>query len=228
MLFLTVYGPELESLFFYIHKFTYKDIEVSREQLYSVYLPHSLPASKGQTKNIDDALHYLKSARLIAGDKSYVSLLQERNSALPFSALLLHQFRELESISLHLPVVDCLYITLLEQLYVNPNRVWVSDVHAAANQLELARQIGGVSQEKINAWRRVMEFLGLGYRIGNGFYCLYQPELLYSVVRRWERTEGTLQELFENHLQSWFPCLSTRGEIALPVAHGLEQLALPC
>lgn len=225
MLFLTVYGPELESLFLYIHKCRGMNVEVSREQLYSVYLPHLPSTSKGQTKNIDDALHYLKAAKLITGDKAYTSLLQERELTLPFATLLLQKFRHLESIAPNLSAIDHLYITLLEQLYVNPNKMWVSDVHTIANQLELARRIGGLSQEKINAWKRVMEFLGLGYRVGSGFYCLYQPELLHTIARRWMRTEGTLQDFFEGHLQAWLPCLSARGEVALPIAHALEQLA---
>jgi hypothetical protein len=71
-----------------------------------------------------------------------------------------------------------------------------------------------------------MEFLGLGYRMGSGFYCLYQPEFVHSIIRQWTPTEGTLQEFFESYLQSWLPCLSARGEVALPAAHALEQLAL--
>jgi hypothetical protein len=225
MLFLTVYGPELESLFLYIHKLTYRNVAVSREQIYAVYLPHVSPGSKGQTKNIDDALHYLKATGLITGDKAYTSLLQKELFSLPFAALLLHQFKQLESFAFRLSTIDHLYITMLEQVYINPDKVWVNDVHTAANQLDLARQVGGVSQEKVNAWRRVMEFLGLGYRIGNGFYCLYQPELLYAIARRWAKAEGTLQEFFEDHLQTWLPCLSARGEVARPVANALEHLA---
>jgi hypothetical protein len=225
MLFLTVYGPELESLFLYIHKFTCKHGKVSREQLYSAYLPHMFPVSKGQTKNIEDALNYLKTARLIEGDSAYRSSLQDIDGALPFAALLLRQFRQLERVSLSLSPIDRLYITLLEQMYVSPNHLWISDVHAAANQLELAQQIGGISQEKIGAWKRVMEFLRLGYRVGSGFYCLYQPELIETLARRWDKTEDTLQEFLEGYLQSWIPCLSARGEVALPVAHALDQLA---
>jgi hypothetical protein len=59
MLFLTVYGPELESLFYYIHAYTIREGFVSREQLYSAYLPQTALAHKGQTKNIEDAINYL-------------------------------------------------------------------------------------------------------------------------------------------------------------------------
>lgn len=225
MLFLTVYGPELESLFLYIHKFTCEYGGIGREQLYSVYVPHIPPVSKGQTKNIEDALNYLKTARLIEGDSIYKSLLENEDITLPFAALLLRQFRRLEQVSLNLPAIDRLYISLLEQLYVSPNRLWLDDVHAAANQLDLAQQIGGISQEKIGAWKRVMGFLGLGYRVGNGFYCLYQPELIDALAQRWNKTKDTLQEFFEGYLQCWLPCLSARGEIALPAAHALDQLA---
>ena len=144
---------------------------------------------------------------------------------MPFAALLLRQFRQLEHVSTQLPLLDLLYITLLEQLYIAPNRVWISDLHAATNQLGLAQQSGGISQEKIGAWKRVMEFLGIGYRMGSGFYCLYQPELLHVIALRWSLTEGTLQEFFEGHLQSWIPCLTGRGEVAQPVVHALEHLA---
>jgi hypothetical protein len=225
MLFLTVYGPELESLFYYIHKYAQRDGSVSREQLYSAYLPQIALARKGQTKNIEDALNYLKAARLIRGDKECFYMQADIDVSLPFAALLLRQFRQLEHDSTQLPLLDLLYITLLEQLYIASNRVWVSDVHAAANQLGLAQQTGGISQEKIGAWKRVMEFLGLGYRMGSGFYCLYQPELLHAIVLRWPLTEGTLQEFFEEYLQSWVPCLTGQGEVAQPVAHTFEDLA---
>jgi len=225
MLFLTVYGPELESLFYYIHKYAQRDRSVSREQLYSAYLPQTALARKGQTKNIEDALKYLKAARLIGGDKECFYMQPDIDVSLPFAALLLRQFRQLEHDSVQLPLSDLLYITLLEQLYIAPNRVWISDLHAAANQLGLAQQIGGISQEKIGAWKRVMEFLGLGYRMGSGFYCLYCPELLQAIAERWPLVEGTLQEFFERFLQSWVPCLTGRGEVAQPAACALEYLA---
>ncbi len=225
MLFLTVYGPELESLFYYIHKHTQEEGSVSREQLYSAYLPQTALTHKGQTKNIEDAVHYLKAARLIGGDKVYYSTQPSVDLTMPFAGLLLRQFRQLEQISAHLPPIDLLYITLLKDLYITPNRLWIGDLHAAANQLSLAQQTGGISQEKVGAWKRVMEFLGLGYRMGSGFYCLYQPELLYAIALRWHLTEGTLQEFLEEHLQSWVPCLTRRGEVAQPAAYALEHLA---
>src|SRR5205085_4162754 len=128
-------------------------------------------------------------------------------------------------VSSQIPPIDFLYITLLEQLYITPNQSWISDVHAAANQLGLAQQIGGISQEKIGAWKRVMEFLGLGYRMGSGFYCLYRPELLQAIALRWPLTEGLLQEFFEAYLKSCVPCFTARGEVAQPVAHAIEHVA---
>ncbi len=225
MLFVTVYGPELESLFYYIHKYTQQEGSISREQLYSVYLPQTALTHKGQTKNIEDAISYLKAARLIEGDKEYFDTQSCVDMSMPFVALLLRQFRQLEQVSTQIPLLDLLYVTLLEQLYIDPGRVWISDLHAEANQLRLAQQIGGISQEKIGAWKRVMEFLGLGYRVSSGFYCLYRPDLLHAVALRWPLTEGTLQEFFEGHLQFWVPCLTARGEVAQPVASTLEYLA---
>ncbi len=224
MLFLTVYGPELESIFWYVYKYTHQAGSVDREQLYSVYLPHAAQASKGQTKNIEDAINYLKATGLIGGDSAYFTRQSNIDIDIPFAALLLRQFRQLEHHSPQLSLLDLLYITLLEQLYILPDRLWISDVHAAVNQLELAQQVGGVNQEKIGAWKRVMEFLGIGYRMGSGFYCLYQPKLLHAIAWRWVMTEGTLQEFFEEHLQSWIPSLTARGEAAQSVFYALEQL----
>lgn len=225
MLFLTVYGPELESIFYYIHKYTKQEGSLSREQLYSVYLPQTDLNTKGQTKNIEDAINYLKATGLIGGDQAYFCTKPNVDKSIPFAVLLLRQFRQLEQTSSQLPLLDLLYITLLEKLFIAPNRVWISDLHAATNQLGLAQQIGGISQEKVGAWKRVMEFLGIGYRMGSGFYCIYQPELLHAIALQWSLTAGSLQEFFEKHLQSWVPCLTERGEVSQPVAHALEYLA---
>lgn len=225
MLFLTVYGPELESLYFYVQKYTSLQGSVSREQIYSVYLPRTVPKQGGQTKNLEDAVNYLKAARLIDGDKALSSTHLDAEAHIPFASLLLHQLRHLEQSSPQLPPLDLLYITLLERLFIAPNRMWISDLHAVTNQLELAQQVGGISQEKIGAWKRVMEYLGVGYRMGGGFYCLYRPELLEAIIQQWDLSEGTLQEFFERHLQSWIPALTSRGDAALSVTHGLEWLA---
>lgn len=224
MFFLTVYGPELESLFRYIHKYTLSEGFVNREQLYSAYLPQISLSQRGQTKNIEDAVNYLKSAKLIEGDKAYTSTIHHAETYMPFGVLLLNQFRQLERTPSNLSLLDLLYITLLEQLYISPNQMWISDLHIAVNQLDLAQQIGGISQEKTGAWRRVMEFLGVGHRIGSGFYCLFRPEVVNTLTQSWSAKEGTLQDFFEGHLQSWIPCLTARGEIALSIAFTLEQL----
>lgn len=224
MLFLTVYGPELESLFLYIHNRA-RNTGVSREQIDAAYLPQRLQPQKGQTKNIEDALGFLKAAHLITGEQSFSSCVQGEEALLPFAALLLRHFRQLQLQAPQLPLLDLLYIRMLDGLFISPDRVWISDLHTAANQLDLAHQAGGVSQEKIAAWKRVMEFLGIGYRVGNGFYCLYRPELVSLIAHQWNRTEGTLQDFFERHLQQWIPCLTARSDVACSVSHPLEWLA---
>jgi hypothetical protein len=224
MLFLTVYGPELESLFLYIHSAA-RDRAVSREQIYAAYVPQRLQPQKGQTKNIEDALGFLQAAHLITGEQSFSSCVQDAEAALPFAVLLLRHFRQLELQALQVPLLDLLYIRMLDWLFISPDRPWISDLHTAANQLDLAQQAGGVSQEKIGAWKRVMEFLGAGYRVGNGFYCLYRPALISPIAQQWERSEGTLQDFFERHLQHWIPCLTARSEVAWAASHPLQWLA---
>jgi hypothetical protein len=225
MLFLTVYGPELESLFYYIHNFTCINKEVSREQIYASYVPHAKLASKGHLKNVEDGIQYLKAAKLIVGDTIYSSAVLPHDLSVPFAVILLRQFQQLKAHPHKLSSLDLLYITLLEQLYIIPNRMWISNLHSAANQLDLAQQAGGISQEKIGAWKRVMEFLGVGYRMGGGFYCLFQPDLLSAILQQWPQKDGSLQEFFESYLQDWLPCLSARGDVAFPIAHSLDLLA---
>ena len=224
MLFLTVYGPELESLFGYIHKYSRLKGSISLDQIYSAYLPSLTLAQRGRAKNIDDAVNYLKAAQLIRGNGEYTSLVSEADAGFSFAALLLRQFRNIEQNAQQVPLIDLLYITILEQLYIIPNCSWIGDVHTAVNQLDLACQLGGVSQEKVGAWKRVMEFLGLGYRMGSGFYCLYSPALLKGIVGQWGVTEGSLQVFFEEYLTRWVPCLTAQGDVASPVGHPMKRL----
>jgi hypothetical protein len=226
MLFVTVYGPELASLYSFIQQQTKVYGGVSRDQLYASFVPHAGIPLKGQTKNIDDGLNYLKSSGLVEGDSEYsCSKIGIEADDLPFAALLLRRFRQMEKAFPKCIMIDHLYITLLERLYILPDVVWIDNVHTAANQLDLAKEIGGVSIEKIGAWKRVMEFLGLGYRMGNGFYCQYQPDILGNVIQQWSKREGTLQEFFEDHLQTWLPCLTARGEVAHSVEFTLDYLS---
>ena len=176
MLFLTVYGPELESVFSYVHTYTKIQTNIAQEQIYEAYLPQTSQKSRGQTKNLEDALGFLKAAHLINGNGLYSSCVSTTEALLPFPILLMRQLRLLEQNSSQLSLIDLLYIRMLDCLFISPNQLWINDLHAAANQLDIAKQAGGVSQEKIGAWKRVMEFLGVGYRVGNGFYCLYRPE----------------------------------------------------
>ena len=225
MLFLTVYGPELESVFSYVHTYTKIQTNIAQEQIYEAYLPQTSQKSRGQTKNLEDALGFLKAAHLINGNGLYSSCVSTTEALLPFPILLMRQLRLLEQNSSQLSLIDLLYIRMLDCLFISPNQLWINDLHAAANQLDIAKQAGGVSQEKIGAWKRVMEFLGVGYRVGNGFYCLYRPELVFSIAHQWAETEGSLQDFFERHMHHWIPCLTARSEVAFSASYAMEWLA---
>ena len=216
MLFVTVYGPELESLFQYICVYSEKQGTVHKQQIYDAYCPHASAPSKGQTKNIDDGLRFLLAARLIEGEHLYTPTIPLPVDPLPFAALVFRQLYQLDQYEI--APLDHLYISLLEQLFILPNRMWVENVHQAVNQLPLAQQLGGISQEKTGAWRRVMEFLGVGYRKSEGFYCLYSPDLILSLLQHWGHVEGTLQPCCEEYLQQWLPCLTAQRDIARSVA----------
>jgi hypothetical protein len=224
MLFKTVYGPELAQ----IHNFLMQPADVTVESLEHVcnnFLPYNQTDEnqpKPQAKNIEDALAFLKAAHLFNDDPS--SLVAQQVGKQSFALRLFNQFQLLQQTLPAIPSLDLVYITLLNELFILPNQVWVADFHKTANELVIVRQVGGLSQEKTNAWRRVMEFLGVGYRIGTGFYCLYKPELVIEILAMWDKTEGTLQELLESYLVQWLPGLTAQNEIANSLGNTLAYL----
>lgn len=90
------------------------------------------------------------------------------------------------------------------QLFVVPNQLYVKDIHYEAN---LKFEKLAISQEKVNAWKRIMEYFGLGYRVYGGFYALPHIHLMEMSVKKIGEWEGPLQVLFEKKLDPFIPCV---------------------
>jgi hypothetical protein len=210
MLFRPVYGPELEAIFTFISG---SAEPVLREDIYRACLPQTDRRTSVSTQGVDDALSFLTAAYLIEGSRKFKSL--PVNSDEPFQLLVLRQLQALAQGDLE-PVheTDPLYIQLLDQMYIRPDQVFISDLHTAANQVRTVKEIGGLSQEKLRAWKRVMAFLGLGYRVGNGFHCTLSPTLLQSIVERRLLGEMAITAFIETALSRYLPSQTQVGELA--------------
>jgi hypothetical protein len=165
------------------------------------------------TQSIDDALSFLVSADLIREvDDDYVARPIQAPS---FRLAVLMQARGLQLGDIEPKhVTDPLYMLILEELFVRPNRVFVADLHAEVNKLRQVQEVGGLSKEKLQAWKRVMAYLGMGWRVGDGFACACAPYLLKEILDAWEYDEGPLQVFLEAHLGKFLPFQTVGGDLA--------------
>ncbi len=223
MLFRTVYGPELEAIYQFVVKSNAQGAKPGRQDIYAAFVPRRSDGTFPPTQNVDDALAFLKSARMIEGDAGFQARKPAPNGT--FAAQLLRAMRSIES-GAEEPdhVIDPLYILLLTELFIKPDRLFVKNVHAEANRLRQVREAGGLSKEKIQTWKRVMEFLKVGRRALGGFLCAYAPELVLAIVNQWAEDRGTLQSFFVDHFDHVLPYSQTNGDLARSVAASLTCL----
>jgi hypothetical protein len=224
MLFRTVYGPELEAIYRYVVDRNAQGICPQRAGIHAAFIPCRPDGTFPTTQNVDDALAFLKSAHLIEEANGYHTV--GTMNALPFAVQVLQALRRIER-KQEPPdhPVDPLYTLLLTELFVKPDRLFVQDVHAEANQVPAVEAAGGLSQEKIGAWKRVMEFLGAGRRVVGGFLCAYSPVLVASILAQWDSKEGTLQSFLQDCFDRVLPYARADGDLSQMVSAPLCYLA---
>jgi len=223
MLFRTVYGPELEAIYEFIAQANRDGRAPSRQDIHEAFVPRQPGGGFCHTKNADDALAFLRSGRMIQGDGAY-RVTTESNG--PFKVKLLRAMRRLE-LGQEEPEhpLDRLYMLILTELFIRPNQFFVRDVHGAANRLREISELGGISREKAQSWKRVMEYLGLGRRAFGGFLCVYSPWLIGEIVEQWPEERGTLQGFFEGYFDHILPYRRQDGDLADAVRLPFEHLA---
>ena len=215
MLFKTIYGPELESIFNFISKHG----PVKRELLYRAYLP-VVQGSLGNKTNLDDAITFLISSNLVQKDIS--ETLQVKAKGEKFKLLLLTNLRQIqEERSEAKSIMDAWFLNLLEILFIKPNQLVLFKLHQRFNDCG-APEI--ISEEKVNAWRRFMEYMGAGRRVFSGFYSLYSPGLLLELIKSWPEKEGPIQLFFEEQMGKYIPWQTSEGDAASAVTTGLTYL----
>jgi hypothetical protein len=209
MLFRPVYGPELEAIYSFISQ---SEIRTSRQDIHQVFLPSRSNQNTLSTQNIDDALSFLISAGLITEFQNQFETKISINY--PFRLLVINHLRQLSQNEIEPKhPTDPLYFRLLDELFIKPDRLYVVDVHAEANKMHSVSEIGGISKEKIQSWKRVMEFLGTGRRLSAGFQLVYSKDLILEILDSWNKEEATLQSFFEHHFSLFLPFRTNRGDL---------------
>lgn len=211
LLFRTVYGPELSSVFFWIKEkgpFTKRKIK-------EVFGKNQ---KKRETSSIsiDDAISFLSTIMFLKeNNRGEIFCINREITPHNFKMMVLKQLREIQfkgnQNGNHM--LDPFYLGLLEAIFIKKNKPFVRDIHQQANKLDLPCSC---SSEKINSWKRVMEFLEVGKRGYGGFLVYYSPAMLEEIIKLWG-TEGPLQDLLENHINNFFPWANQKGDISLPV-----------
>ncbi len=220
MLFRPVYGPELAVIYNCIIQ---KKSAISRKNIYRCVLPIYQSDKVTSTQNVDDALSFLVATGLIKGSSQFHAVFS--NHMKPFGLIVLQQLQALSCGAIEpFHEIDTLYFFILDQLFIKPNRSYVANLHAEVNKLRLVTQMGGISQEKIRSWKRVMGYLGLGCRIGHGFQCVYSPELLLNIFDTWSNEQGFIQIFLEEHFVNYLPFQAMTGDIAEAVQQPLLHL----
>lgn len=223
MLFRTVYGPEIEAIHRHVVECNAQGVRPQRADIHAAFIPRRSDGRFTLTQNVDDALAFLKSAHMLEEANGYHTLGTMDGS--PFAVLVLQALRRIER-NEEPPdhPVDSLYTLLLTELFVKPDRLFVQDAHAEANRLRAVEAAGGLSREKTGAWKRMMEFLGVGRRVAGGFLCIYSPILVSSILTQWNHTEGTLQSFLQDCFGRVLPYARADGDLSQAVSAPLSYL----
>jgi len=214
MLFKTVYGPELETVFCFLQYFG----PAGRDEIYNTFLPQA-GEKLGSSTNLDDALVFLQSGGVVKKleNEQYVSCGESC-----FALQLLRNLRAIQKVKVPAEhPLDPWYLNIIEKIFIYPDRPVVFDMHTKVNTLKVPSPI---SEEKINAWRRVAEFLGFGFRVFSGFWCYYRPDLVLTIIDAWDNAAGPLQEFLEEYFSNYLPWVTSGGDVALSLWHPLEIL----
>ncbi len=219
MLFRTVYGPELESIYCYIEEFG----PLCRSDVISAFSGVDA-GDKASSANIEDAISFLKSAGMIKAKSEKYYAICKITDSLDFKICLIKQIRNLDKSQSKL---DTYYFQILDLLFVKQNIIFHNDLHKTINSLDLPFPC---SEEKINAWRRVLEYLGLGSRGFAGLAVQYDFEIVKRIITKWDEIEGPLQNFLEQCFAQYLPWSTYEGEISdilkLPLLKLVDQGAI--
>jgi hypothetical protein len=194
-LFQMCYGPEIHSIFWTIQR----NPEIGMDELVRKfqYLPEG-----NITSLVDAVIKFLLELEVIQIDHAKKLWTKETDLGMMD---IFNRFNKIAE-KYNDPInPNFVFTTMFYELFVKTGNLYIKDLHFETNKIFTKVS---VSQEKINAWKRMMEYFGLGYRYYNGgFYALPQLKLMRNLVNYTRNWEGPLQIFFENHINPIIPCI---------------------
>jgi hypothetical protein len=223
MLYRPVYGPELKEIYEYVAA---ADVQgQDRPAIYAAFVPERTGPASAPTQNVDDALAFLVSAHLVSDEDGVFRAQSHALEDTAFRIQALINLRQVQTGKLSpRHVADPTYMLLLEELYAKPRQLIVRQLPVRANRLAPIQAVGGLNREKLQGWRRVMCYLGLGIPMQGEFVFAPDIELMMALIQLSRVHEGSLQALIEEHLTRYLPCNDQSGELTLAIEQCLVAL----
>lgn len=207
MLFQMCYGPEIESIYSTIHRHPGVTTSELKE-----WFQYNLEGDISSL--IEGTINFLKDINFIkTQDKRLYSKVEEWNITNVLTELNLISTEEEEE------SLNYIFTRMYYELFIKSDELFIEDIYYETNLIFN----NSVGQEKINAWKRMMEFFGLGYRVYGGFYALPHPSLLIKIIEKYKGWEGPVQTFCQSHLSTIIPC-EYKGRIYKGVVYGLQNL----
>ncbi|TCP53885.1 hypothetical protein EV586_105231 [Tumebacillus sp. BK434] len=115
---------------------------------------------------------------------------------------------------------DHVFSHMYYELFVKSNTMFIKNLHHQTNQRFPDTLVG---KEKVNAWKRMMEFFGVGHRVYSGFYALPQLRLMERFIERSGEWSGPLHQYCQEQIHPVLPCVHN-GDVFRGVIYGLSFL----
>ncbi|MCS0671609.1 hypothetical protein [Cytobacillus firmus] len=198
-LFQICYGPEITS----IMKTIQKHPGISKADLIQKFQYDN----QGDISSLVEAtLNFLLNLNFIktSNKKEFVPIFNEEIKEISF----LKRLKEITDKADDADDPNVIFSTLYLKLFIISNELYLKDLYYEAN---LLFEKMAISQEKINAWKRIMEYFGLGYRVYGGFYALPKLKIIEDIIEEIGEWEGPLQVFFEEKINPIIPCVYNRN-----------------
>lgn len=196
MLFRTVNGSELESIYQWIQLYGKVDLETLISDFGA-----SIEGKDSSSTNLVDALSFLETSKLITKIDGVWEASSSESDSANFRINLIRKLRYIQ-LENKIITLDQYFFGLVDKLFIQPNILFRDQLHTLINDFNLPTPC---SMEKVNAWRRVLEFLGIGIRAYKGLQICYSPELVRQIINEWPEDSGPLQHFLEQHFNKYLP-----------------------